>query len=272
MAKDFIVRLRCPHGDEDQLLVLQNREETLSQILDIPWDFECPVHGVQREIPVDASEKRIASSSRAQRNESTAAIREAPRPRSSSRISLHLPVLVYGWAQGEGSFHEDTTTMLVNTSGGLVTLASNVGLGDTVFVVNKTTQQEQECRVAYVGAALQGKIRVGVAFKRQAPSFWRIDRKELRIPQSLRVRVRGLDRNGQKFAQSALTVDVSQHGARLDGIGYLTWRGETIEVSHRWRKARFRVVWVGDIGTPQAGQAGLYCLEPNKDIWRDRLP
>jgi hypothetical protein len=267
VAKDFVVRLRCPYGDEDQLLVLQDRDETLSQILDTAWDFECPVHGVQREIPVHGSEKRKASASRPQRNESAAAISEAPKPRSSNRISLHVPVLVYGWGKGEGSFHEDTTTLLVNASGGLVSLASKVGLGDTIFVVNKATQQEQECRVAYVGAELQGKIRVGVAFKRQAPSFWRIDRKELRIRKSLRVWVRGLDRHGQKFAQSAHAVDVSQQGARMDGIGYLTWPGETIEVSYRWRKARFRVVWVGDIGTPQAGQAGLYSLEPSKNIW-----
>ena len=272
MAKYFVVRLRCPYGDEDQMLVLQNREETLSQILDTPWDFECPVHGIQREIPVDASEKQMSSASRPQRNESAAAVSEAPKPRSSNRICLHLPVLVYGWAKGEGSFHEETTTLLVNASGGLVTLASKVGLGDAVFVVNEATQQEQECRVAYVGAELEGKIRVGLAFNRQAPSFWRNNRKELRIPKSVRVWVRGLDHNGQKFAQSAHTVDVSQHGARLDGIGYLTRRGETIEVSRRWRKARFRVVWVGGIGWPQAGQVGLYSLEPNKNIWGIRLP
>lgn len=192
---------------------------------------------------------------------------EAPKPRSSNRISLHLPVLVYGRSNAEVSFHEDTTTLLVNASGGLVPLASKVGLGDTVFVVNETTQQEQECRVAYVGPEFERKLKVGVAFKCPSPDFWGKKRKELRIPKSLRVWVRGVDRNAQKFTQSALTLDVSQHGARLDGISYLTVPGETVEVRRWWRKAYFRVVWVGEIGRPQAGHVGLFCVEPNRNIW-----
>lgn len=165
------------------------------------------------------------------------------------------------------SFHEDTTTLLVNASGGLVPLASKVGLGETVFVVNETTQQEQECRVAYVGPEFERKLKVGVAFKCPNPDFWGKKRKELRIPKSLRVWVRGVDRNAQKFTQSALTLDVSQHGARLDGISYLTVPGETVEVRRWWRKAYFRVVWVGEIGRPQAGHVGLFCVEPNRNIW-----
>jgi hypothetical protein len=192
---------------------------------------------------------------------------ESPKPRSSTRISLHLPVLVYGWSDAEASFHEDTTTLLVNASGGLVTLASKVELGSTLFVVNKSTQQEQECRVACIGPEFEGKLKVGVAFKRPVPNFWGNNRKELRISKSMRVLVRGVDRNGQKYNQSALTVDVSQHGARLDGIGYLSVPGASIEVSRRWGKARFRVIWVGEIGRPQAGQVGVICLEPNKNIW-----
>ena len=192
---------------------------------------------------------------------------ESPKPRSSTRISLHLPVLVYGWSDAEASFHEDTTTLLVNASGGLVTLASKVELGSTLFVVNKSTQQEQECRVACIGPEFEGKLKVGVAFKRPVPNFWGNNRKELRISKSMRVLVRGVDRNGQKYNQSALTVDVSQHGARLDGIGYLSVPGASIEVSRRWGKVRFRVIWVGEIGRPQAGQVGVICLEPNKNIW-----
>jgi hypothetical protein len=192
---------------------------------------------------------------------------EAPKPRSSNRISLHLPVLVYGRSNAEVSFQEDTTTLLVNASGGLVPLASKVGLGDTVFVVNEATKQEQQCRVAYVGPEFERKLKVGVAFKDPSPNFWGNKRRELRIPKSLRVRVRGVDRNAQKFTQSALIVDVSQHGARLDGISSLTAPGETIEVRRLWRKAYFRVVWVGEIGRPQAGHVGLFCVEPNRNIW-----
>jgi hypothetical protein len=272
MATDYIVRLKCPYGDTDRLLMLKNRPESLKQILVTPWDFECPVHGVQREIPLDGSQKSLLSSSRSGRKETKAADRVVPQPRSGKRMSLHVRVLVYGWSKDESSFHEETTTLLVNSSGGLLPLDSRVALGDTIFIANKATQQEQECRVAYVASDTHGKLRVGVAFKRPAPQFWRINRREFRISKKIRVNVRGLDRNGHAFAQSSYAVDISRHGARLEGIGELTWPGETIQVKRHLRTARFRVIWVGQIGTSQAGQAGIFALEPDKNVWGVTLP
>jgi hypothetical protein len=61
VANSFVVRLRCPYGDEDGRLVLKDREETLIQILATPWDFECPVHGVQRALPLEAREEPRSS-------------------------------------------------------------------------------------------------------------------------------------------------------------------------------------------------------------------
>src|SRR6266699_1724195 len=263
MPTDYIVRLKCPYGDQDQLLMLENREEGLKQILETRWNFECPVHGVQREIPLEGSQKSLWSSSRSQRKETKAVGRVVPHPRSSKRISLHIPVLVYGWSKDEGSFHEETETLLVNASGGLLALDSRVGLGDTIFITNKATQQEQECRVAFVERDVHGKLRVGAAFPKPAPHFWRINRREVRIPKKIQVKVRGLDRNGHPFVQTAIAVDISRQGARLEGIGYLTWPGETIQAKRHLRTARFRVIWIGEPGTPQAGQAGIFALEPN---------
>jgi hypothetical protein len=180
--------------------------------------------------------------------------------------------LVYGWSKDESSFHEETTTLLVNASGGLMTLESKVALGDTVFITNKATQQEQECRVAYVGRDAQGKVRVGAAFKNPAPHFWRVNRQQSRIAKRIRVKVHGSDRNGHPFVQSTFALDISRTGARLEGIGYLTWPGETIQVKRRLRTARFRVVWTGEIGMPQAGDAGVFALEPGKNIWGVDLP
>src|ERR1700680_3234518 len=136
MANDFIVRLKCPYGDGDQLLTLENREESLKQILETPWDFECPVHGVQREIPLEGKQKSLWSSSRSEGKEAKAAGKVVPQPRAGKRISLHVPVLVYGWSHDESSFHEETSTVLVNASGGLLSLNSKVALGDTIFVTN----------------------------------------------------------------------------------------------------------------------------------------
>lgn len=272
MATDYIVRLKCPYGDRDELLMLENRGESLKQILETPWDFECPVHGVQREIPLEGREKRSRVSSRYRKTEVKDAGARLPQPRSGARISLHVPVLVYGWSKDESSFHEETTTLLVNASGGLMTLDAKVALGDTIFITNRATQQEQECRVAYVGRDLHGKLRVGAAFKNPAPHFWRVNRQQSRISKRIRVKVHGVDRNGHPFVQSTFALDISRQGARLEGIGYLTWPGETIQVKRRLRTARFRVVWTGEFGTPQAGDAGVFALEPSKDIWGVALP
>lgn len=270
MSRNFIVRLRCPYGDEDRTVLLRDRDESLAQILETPWDFECPVHGAQREIPLSGSENRHVASdhSRGYSGAEPAAVTipEQAKPRSSPRISIRIPVLAYGWSQHEISFHESATTLLVNASGGLITLAAKVHIGDTLFIVNQTTQEEQECRVAYVGPEFEGKLRVGFAFKRQAPSFWKIDRREARVAKPMRVQVSGKDRTGRKFSQSAMAIDISKSGAKLDGIGYLTWPGEEIEVKRGWKSARFRVIWVGDAG-PQSGQAGIHLLDTGKNIW-----
>jgi hypothetical protein len=272
MATDYIIRLKCPYGDRDQLMKLENREEPLNQILEMPWDFECPTHGVQREIPVEGSQKSLWPRLRSQRREVKPVGRRAPQPRSSKRISLHVPILVYGWSKDEGSFQEDTRTLLVNASGGLLGLNSRVALGDTIFILNKATQQEQECRVVYVERDVYGKLRVGAAFKSSVPQFWRINRRESRISKKVRVKVLGVDRDGHPFVQNTYATDISRRGARLEGIGYFILPGETIRVKRHLRSAHFRVVWIGEVGAPEAGHAGIFALEPNKNIWGVPLP
>jgi hypothetical protein len=285
MANDFVVRLECPYGDRDQVVTLEGRKETLPQILDTPWDFECPVHGLQKEIPVEGSEKQLWKGAKLARKaadptagisaqSATKAARPAktPSPRASNRISLHVPVVVYGWSKSDGSFHEETSTILINASGSLVPLAARIGLGDTVFLVNKETQREQECRVAFLGTDAKGKQRAGVAFVQPVPNFWRTARREARIAKTIPVSVKGVDRGGNSYVQSAQALDVSRHGARLVGVGFVTWPGETIVVKRRWRSASFRVLWVGEAGSPEADQAGLFALEPNKSIWGVEFP
>src|SRR5215472_370233 len=66
MTKDYAVRLRCPCGDEDRWVSLRKREESLEQVLRTPWDFECGVHGVQQELPLEAREIGPLSSAKPQ--------------------------------------------------------------------------------------------------------------------------------------------------------------------------------------------------------------
>lgn len=172
-GKNYAVRVMCPHGDGDQWILLQDREESLKQILDTPWDFECPAHGVQREFPLTATERTAPAQPRV--------------PAEANR-----------------------------------------------------SQPEQRLR-------------------RRA--------KEPRLAKAMGVTVRGWDRNGNRFTQTATSINISRSGGRLHGVGFLTAPGNTIEVKRFLRKARFLVIWAGPPGTPQANEIGIYCLEPNKNFW-----
>lgn len=269
MGRDYELRLRCPQGDRDVWVTLENHEESLEQVLHSFWDFECAIHGVQREVPMEAHVKIAAAT---ERKKVARPAGGKGIPRSSERQTLSIPVVVYGWSNAQGSFHEETTTLRVNDSGGLVTLAAKVDVGDTLFLMNKSTREEQGIRIVYLDQKEDGTCRVGLAFQRRNAEFWKKKRKRARVPKTMRVYVKGEDSNGHPFVQSAYTVDVSKEGARLDGVGYLTRPGDTIEVKRFWRRARFRVVWIGEMGTPEANQVGILCLEEEKNPWGSKLP
>jgi len=227
---------------------------------------EIPVSGTQR----GQNSKSPSASTSATPFHSGQPLPEQAKPRSSPRISVRIPVIACGGSREEISFGESTVTLLVNASGGLITLKAKVNVGDTIFVVNQSTKAEQECQVAYVGPEFEGKPRVGFRFKQQTPGFWKIGQHEVRISKLVRVRVSGEDRTGRKFSQSAMALDISKNGAKLDGIGYLTSPGDVIAVKRGWKKARFRVVWIGDAG-PQSGQAGIYLLDTGTNVWGVQL-
>jgi hypothetical protein len=278
MPRNFAIRLRCPKGDSDSWVTLSNREEALEQILQQTWEFKCREHGLQQGIPQEAMEVAPLDDPRPPQTTPTSfavPFLSAPAkktPRSTERIPMRVAVVIYGFAGKGGAFHEDTETVLVNSCGALVTLKAKLELGDTAFLIHKSSRQEQEVRVAYVDRYSDREIRVGLAFKKPVSGFWKTTRKKPRVPKTLRVIVKGTDPKGHPFAQSAYTIDLSQDGARLDNIGFLTSPGQTIEVRRLWRKARFRVVWIGQVGTSESNQVGVYRLESEKDIWRLDLP
>jgi len=98
-------------------------------------------------------------------------------------------------------------------------------------------------------------------------------RYDTRVHKTIRVKVSGTDRYGNRFRQTASTLNISRSGARLDGVP-LVKDADTIEVSRGWfRKARFRVVWAGEPGTSEASQVGIRCVESNGSaIWGIDFP
>ena len=279
MPGNFAIRLRCPLCEADSWVALADRQETYEQIQQQIWDFKCREHGAQRGTPkevigVAPLGEKPASAHQSAFTFGNPISAETTRriPRSSERISLRIPVVVYGFTKEHGGFHEETETQTVNASGALVMLKTKLAIGDSVFLMQKGRGLEQEVRVVYLDAYTDRETKVGLAFKYPIPEFWRTSRKQQRVPKTLRVTVNGTDSRGHPFKQSSYTVNLSQDGARLEGIGFLTSPGQTIEVRRLWRKRRFRVVWIGHVGTTEANQVGLVGLQGEKDIWHVGLP
>jgi hypothetical protein len=83
----------------------------------------------------------------------------------------------------------------------------------------------------------------------------------------LRVELAGVDYTGHRFKQTVFTHDISSRGARLEHTPPILQRASVVEVHHRGRKARFRVVWVSGLGD----QVGLETLD-GRSIWGNPLP
>jgi len=175
VTKNYMLRFKCPQGDTDEMLILRNREETLEQIQNSSWHFECSVHGVQQEIPIETKEMNAPVSLEVQPTIRITSGKALKARRRSKRIHLRIPVAVYGQNRAAGTFREETATDIVNANGGVVALSSRVALGEIFLVVNRATQEEQQCRVAYVGPQEGEKKKIGFALLRSAPHFWRVD-------------------------------------------------------------------------------------------------
>jgi hypothetical protein len=97
-------------------------------------------------------------------------------------------------------------------------------------------------------------------------------RREQRKNVTLSVRIFGMDANGRVFSETVSTVNVSLEGAMLTGFRRPIKPGEVIGLSYGKSKARFRVQWVGQPGTPLEGRIGLQNLLPTTSIWDVQLP
>lgn len=85
---------------------------------------------------------------------------------------MYVPVFVYGYTAADEPFHEETNTLQVNANGGLLRLGASVLHGQKVLVMNRVTQEEQECYVVTLAKQPKHADLVGVAFAKPAPGFW----------------------------------------------------------------------------------------------------
>jgi hypothetical protein len=72
-------------------------------------------------------------------------------------------------------------------------------------------------------------------------------------------------------SQNCCTYEISTHGARLVAPQGIKKVGQTIWLQRQNRRARFKVVWIGEPGTSQASQVGVETLEPANIIWEPEI-
>ena len=97
------------------------------------------------------------------------------KPRRSSRMFMRVRVVATGKNQDGRKFRETCETIVINAHGGLLYLNQPLVNGAMIVLVNPFTQEEQECRVVYLGDAAEKGQRVGLEFLSPAPHFWGVE-------------------------------------------------------------------------------------------------
>jgi hypothetical protein len=95
--------------------------------------------------------------------------------RRSSRVFTRIPVRASGKSIHGRKFRENSQTIVINAHGGLLYLQEELALGADLVLINPVTEEEQECRVVYLGDTSEKGTRVGVEFLSPSPRFWGVD-------------------------------------------------------------------------------------------------
>ena len=92
--------------------------------------------------------------------------------RRTDRIEKRVRVFVYGHGLRHQPFHEETTSLVVNSHGGVLVLSNTVKSGQELLLMNPNTWQEQSCHVVHLVKKQRRHNEVAVAFSEPAPAFW----------------------------------------------------------------------------------------------------
>ncbi len=95
--------------------------------------------------------------------------------RRSLRVFHKTRLQALGRSHDGRKFREICETLVVSAHGGLLNLRHEVDHGEMLVLVNPETQEEQECRIVFLGDTGNRGTRVGVEFLTPAPHFWGID-------------------------------------------------------------------------------------------------
>lgn len=95
--------------------------------------------------------------------------------RRSSRVFTRIPVCATGKDTSGRKFRENSQTIVINAHGGLLYLQKSLGIGSEIVLINPATEEEQECRVVYIGDSSDRGTRVGLEFLSPSPHFWGVE-------------------------------------------------------------------------------------------------
>jgi len=96
-------------------------------------------------------------------------------PRRSGRVFHKMRVKAPGRDHAGRKFREVCETLVVNSHGGLLMLKNEIDQGEMLVLTNPDTDEEQECRVVFIGDTGNRGQRVGVEFLSPAPRFWGVE-------------------------------------------------------------------------------------------------
>ena len=95
--------------------------------------------------------------------------------RRSSRVFMRIPVRAAGLDLQGRRFRENSQTIVVSAHGGLLYLNESLEMGVQLTLINPVTEEEQECRVVFLGDASDKGQRVGIEFLYPSPHFWGVE-------------------------------------------------------------------------------------------------
>lgn len=107
--------------------------------------------------------------------QNVAGLREGDRePRRSARVTINIPIQVYGQGQDNKIFREETTTSVVSGHGAVIMLNASIVKGQRLVMTNPKKGTEADCHVIYSKPAEMGRSEVAVEFDTPSPNFWGI--------------------------------------------------------------------------------------------------
>jgi hypothetical protein len=71
--------------------------------------------------------------------------------------------------------------------------------------------------------------------------------------------------------QLCCTYEISMIGARLVAVAGIEKVGQLVWLQRHNKRAKYRVIWLGEPKTPQAGQVGVEVVEKTTTIWENEL-